>query len=44
VREDDIATAVELMAAAKFANPRPVAREDLDQLIRQTFFGDPPRF
>jgi maleylacetate reductase len=44
MKETDIPKAVELVAAAKFVNPRPVSRDDIANLITQAFHGDPPRF
>jgi alcohol dehydrogenase class IV len=44
MKEADIPRAVELVAAAKFVNPRPVSRDDIVNLITQAFHGDPPRF
>jgi maleylacetate reductase len=44
MKESDIPKAVELVAAAKFVNPRPVSRDDITDLITQAFHGAPPRF
>jgi maleylacetate reductase len=44
MKEADIPKAVDLVAAAKFVNPRPVSRDDLQSLITQAFHGEPPRF
>jgi maleylacetate reductase len=44
IKESDIPKAVELVAAAKFVNPRPVSRDDIADLITQAFHGDPPKF
>jgi maleylacetate reductase len=44
MKEADISKAVDVVAAAKFVNPRPVSREDLLDLITQAYHGDPPRF
>jgi len=44
MREADIPKAVELVAAAKFVNPRPVSRDDIANLVTQAFHGDAPRF
>jgi maleylacetate reductase len=44
MREADIPKAVELVAAAKFVNPRPVSHDDTRNLITQAFHGAPPRF
>jgi len=44
MKEADIPKAVEIVAAGKFVNPRPVSREDIENLITQAFHGEPPRF
>jgi len=44
MREEDIAKAVEVVAAVKISHPRPVSTADLAEIIRQAFFGAPPRF
>jgi maleylacetate reductase len=44
LREEDIAKAVDIVAAVKISHPRPVAKADLTEIIRQAFFGEPPRF
>jgi maleylacetate reductase len=44
MREEDIAKAVDVVAAVKITHPRPVAKADLAEVIRQAFFGEPPRF
>src|ERR1700686_120681 len=44
MREDDIAKAVDVVAAVKISHPRPVAKADLAEIIRQAFFGEPPPF
>jgi maleylacetate reductase len=44
MKESDIPKAVELIAAAKFVNPRPVSPEDIRNLVTQAFRGEPPRF
>jgi len=44
MREDDLAKAVDVVAAVKIDHPRPVAKTDLAEIIRQAFFGEPPRF
>jgi maleylacetate reductase len=44
MREDDIAKAVEVVSAVKITHPRPVAKTDLADIIRQAFLGEPPRF
>jgi len=35
MKEADIPKAVEIVAAGKFANPRPVSRDDIEDLIRR---------
>jgi maleylacetate reductase len=44
LREEDIGKAVDIVAAVKITHPRPVAKADLAEVIRQAFFGEPPRF
>jgi alcohol dehydrogenase class IV len=44
MREADIDKAVELVAAVKISHPRPVSKADLADIIRQAYFGEPPRF
>jgi alcohol dehydrogenase class IV len=44
MQEADIPRAIDLVAAAKFVNPRPVTRADIEDLITQAFHGAPPRF
>jgi maleylacetate reductase len=44
LREDDIAKAVEVVAKIKIDHPRPVTKSDLAEVIRQAYFGEPPRF
>src|ERR1700726_1750042 len=44
MREEDLAKAVDVVAAVKIDHPRPVAKADLTEIIRQAFFGEPPRF
>jgi maleylacetate reductase len=44
LREEDIGKAVDIVAAVKISHPRPVAKADLAEVIRQAFFGEPPRF
>ena len=44
MREEDIAKAVEVVSAVKIAHPRPVSKADLAEIIRQAYFGEPPRF
>ncbi len=44
LREDDIAKAVDVVAAIKITHPRPVSKADLTEIIRQAYNGEPPRF
>jgi alcohol dehydrogenase class IV len=44
MKEADIPKAVEIVAAGKFVNPRPVSREDIENLMTQAFHGAAPRF
>jgi maleylacetate reductase len=44
MREDDIAKAVDVVAAVPISHPRPVTKADLADIIRQAYFGEPPRF
>jgi maleylacetate reductase len=44
MREEDIAKAVDVVAAAKIAHPKPVSRADLTNIITQAYAGAPPRF
>ena len=44
MREEDIAKAVEVVGAVKITHPRPVSKPDLAEIIRQVYFGEPPRF
>ncbi|HTC02625.1 MAG TPA: iron-containing alcohol dehydrogenase, partial [Xanthobacteraceae bacterium] len=44
MREEDLAKAVDVVAAVKITHPRPVSKADLAEIIRQAFFGEPPRF
>jgi maleylacetate reductase len=44
MREQDIAKAVDVVAAIKITHPKPVAKADLAEVIRQAFYGEPPRF
>jgi maleylacetate reductase len=44
MKEADIPKAVEIVAAGKFVNPRPVSREDIAELMTQAYHGEPPRF
>jgi len=44
LREEDIAKAVDVVAAVKITHPRPVAKADLANIIGQAYAGEPPRF
>jgi maleylacetate reductase len=44
MKEADIPKAVDIVASAKFVNPRPVSRGDIANLITQAFHGEPPKF
>jgi maleylacetate reductase len=44
MREADIGKAVEVVSAVKVTHPRPVTKTDLAEVIRQAYFGEPPRF
>jgi maleylacetate reductase len=44
MREEDIPKAVEVVSAVKITHPRPVTKTDLAEVIRQAYFGEPPRF
>ena len=44
MKETDIPKAVEIVAAGKFVNPRPVSRDDIANLITQAYHGEPPKF
>ncbi len=44
MHEADIGKAVEVVGAVKVTHPRPVGKADLTEVIRQAFFGQPPRF
>jgi maleylacetate reductase len=44
MREDDLAKAVEVVSAAKIDHPRPVTKADLAEILRQAYFGAPPKF
>jgi maleylacetate reductase len=44
LREEDIAKAVDVVAAMKITHPRPVSKADLTEIIRQAYNGEPPRF
>jgi maleylacetate reductase len=42
--EADIPKAVEVVAKVRIEHPRPVSRADLAEIIRQAYYGEPPRF
>lgn len=44
LREEDIAKAVDVVAAVKITHPRPVAKADLANIIGQAYAGEPPLF
>jgi alcohol dehydrogenase class IV len=44
MREEDLAKAVDIVAAVKITHPRPVSKADLAEVIRQAYAGEPPRF
>jgi len=44
LKEHDIDKAVEVVAAAKIAHPRPVSKPDLRNVIGQAYAGAPPQF
>ena len=44
LREEDIAKAVDVVAAVKISHPRPVAKADLANIIGQAYAGQLPRF
>jgi hypothetical protein len=44
MREADIDKAIEVVAAVKISHPRPVSEAELADIIRQAYFGEPPRF
>ncbi len=44
MREEDIAKAVDVVAAVKITHPRSVSKADLKEIITQAFIGEPPRF
>ena len=44
LREEDIGKAVEVVAAANIAHPKPVSKADFSNIIAQTYAGAPPRF
>ena len=44
MREEDIGKAVEVVAAANIAHPKPVSKADFSNIIAQAYAGAPPRF
>ncbi len=44
MREEDIGKAVAVVGAVKISHPRPVTKAELAEVIRQAYFGEPPRF
>lgn len=44
MKESDIEAAADFVGATPFANPRPVSRADLVELITQAYHGEAPRF
>jgi len=44
MREEDIPKAVEVVSKVTIDHPRSVSKTDLAEVIRQAFFGEPPRF
>ena len=44
LREQDIPRAVDVVAKRKFPCPRPCSAADIENVIRQAFAGQPPRF
>ncbi len=44
MREEDIDKAIEVVSAVKIAHPRPVSKIDVAEIVRQAYFGEPPRF
>jgi maleylacetate reductase len=44
MRETDLDKALEVVAAIKIDHPRAVSKADLANVIRQAYFGEPPRF
>jgi maleylacetate reductase len=44
MNEADIPKAVEVVSAVKITHPQPVSKADLAEVIRQAYFGEPPRF
>jgi maleylacetate reductase len=44
MREEDIGKAVDIVSAVNLTHPRPAMKADLAEILRQAFFGAPPRF
>jgi maleylacetate reductase len=44
MREDDIEKAIDVVSKVKIDHPRPVSKADLAEVIRQAYYGEPPRF
>jgi hypothetical protein len=44
MREEDIDKAIDVVAKVKIDHPRPVSKTDLAEVIRQAYYGEPPRF
>ena len=44
MREEDIGKAIEVVSAVEIDHPRAVSKADLAEVIRQAYFGEPPRF
>jgi maleylacetate reductase len=44
MREEDLDKAVEVVSAVTITHPRPVSKAELTDVIRQAYFGEPPRF
>jgi maleylacetate reductase len=44
MREEDIPNAVEVVSKVTISHPRPVLKDELTDIITQTWAGEPPRF
>jgi alcohol dehydrogenase class IV len=44
LRDEDIAKAIDVVAAIEISHPRPVNKADLANVIGQAYAGEPPRF
>ena len=44
MNEQDIPKAVEVVSAVKITHPRPVSKADLAEVVRQAYYGEPPKF